>query len=534
MPKKKQVSTLVDLAICSIGEFVTTEAELIWTTFQTNQEHGHTKLDSMLEFIKHLLNLCIPQHLSAKISIAVLTAVANLFKNKRFTIFNYKYAKHFILERAVALPLIEVAVGAHLRAFEFGVWPSIMQDVLYNKLYDMVGLESLNLDSLSSIKLTLSDFEEMVARGVSAMPNLVCFILHFRCTDNIISALAKNCKKLQELDVYNSKLVTESSVGPLLSCKHLRHVKLHMTSMTVPGYANLLLEHLKIEDIGRCNKFGDVLKHTYQEDVDDRSSFHIRTLETRNISMEHLYLLIDLCPYITRLCLEYCEDIDDLSILATLDYLKELKLAYCDFYTHGIKTLLEIKGCAIRSLHLQYVRRIDFDALISISQYCPDIRDLVFDSCKLFEYGVHSLNLAIRPFQFLERIICTTEFPIMHLEFLLSHCINIKFIQLYHAAILGDSTMRSILLQNPMSKLEKLKILDSHSLSMKTVQLLMQNCDNLRHLSELEAWRGISRYELNILREDLKATNTNLDTTPTTYVGKKIMFKRIKRNNLKG
>ncbi|XP_054014083.1 uncharacterized protein LOC128895482 [Hylaeus anthracinus] len=521
MPKKQQVPMLVDLALCSVGEFVTTfgryMTKLICMTSKTNPEYGHTKLHSMLQFMKHLLNSCIPRHLYDKMSIAVLTAIVNLVKETRGTYNDFALTTAFLSEMTVALRLTEVAVGPHLKAIEFSIWPKIMRHVLYNKLYDMVGLEILDLGSGSAGWRT-SDIEKIIANGVSAMPNLVCFILCFDCTDNIILALARNCKKLQKLDVTASRSVTERSVGPLLSCKHLRHIKLCRTSMTISGYANLFLEHLKIEDIGRCDEFGYVLEHIHQKDIGVKSSFHIRTFESRNFSMEHLYLLIDMCPYITSLCLLRDERIGDLTILATLDYLKELKLLSCDFYTHGIKTLLEIKGCAIISLHLEHVEEIDLNALILISQYCPDIRDLVFYNCEFLEHAaLHPRKLAVRPFQCLERIKCVAECANMHLEFLLSHCINIKFIQLGSSTGIGDDTMRRILLQNPMSKLEELKILYSHDLSMKTVQLLMQNCDNLRRLSELESWQGISPTELNIFREDLKTTNTNLDISPSLF-----------------
>ncbi|XP_078038706.1 uncharacterized protein LOC144470966 isoform X2 [Augochlora pura] len=363
-----------------------------------------------------------------------------------------------------------------------------------------------------------SDIEKMIINGVSVMPNLACFILCSDCTDNIIAALAQHCKKLQKLDVTASRSVTERSVLPLLSCKYLTQVKLCRTSMTIPGYANLFLEHLNIQDIGRCDEFGFVLELINKKETNVKSSFHIKIFESRNFSMEHLYLLVDMCPYITSLCLLRDEKIVDLTILATLDYLQELKLLSCDFYTHGINSLLEIKGSTIVSLHLEHVEEIDLNALISISQYCPGIKSLMFYNCEFLErVQRYPRKLAVSPFQSLERIKCVAECVSMHLEFLLSHCTNIKFIQLGSSTGIEDETMRRILLQNPMSKLEELKILYSHDLSMRTIQLLMENCDNLQRLSELENWRGISPAELNLFREELKNTNTNLDTSPNVF-----------------
>lgn len=517
MPRKHQVHTLVDLALYSIGEFVIVFGKYltkyIYMISKTNPMYGHTKLQSMLEFMKHLLSYNVPQHLYDKMFRTVLTAIVNLVKETKSTYNDYALTTTFLSEMTVALHLTEVVINTHLRKIEFSAWPKIMRHILYTKLPDMIGLEVLDLGSGSAGWRT-SDIEKIIISGVTAMPNLICFILCFDCTDNIITALAQNCKKLQKLDVTASRSVTERSVQPLLSCKYLKQIKLCKTSMTISGYANLFLKHLNIEDIGRCDEFGYVLEHIHQKDI--TTSFYIRIFESRNFSMEHLYLLIDMCPYITSLCILRDDRIMDFTILAALNYLKELKLLSCDFYIHGIKTLLEVKGNTITSLHLEHVDGIDLNALISISQYCPDIKNLVFYNCEFLEQvPIYPRQFTIPPFQYLERIKCVVECANMHLEFLLSHCKNIKFIQLGSSTGIGDETIRRIFSQNSMRKLEELKILYSHDLSMNTIQLLMHYCDNLYRLSELENWQGISPIELNNFRKELKNTNINLDTSPS-------------------
>jgi hypothetical protein len=75
--------------------------------------------------------------------------------------------------------------------------------------------------------------------------------------------------------------------------------------------------------------------------------------------------------------------------------------------------------------------------------------------------------------------------------------------------------MAKVLSQNPMKYLEELKILYSDNLSMQTVHLLMTRCENLRVLSELESWQGISEEELTHFRRELKQNNIDLDIRPT-------------------
>ncbi|XP_076685477.1 ribonuclease P protein subunit p40 isoform X4 [Andrena cerasifolii] len=94
MPRKHQVPMLVDLALCSVGEYVTMfgryMTKLICTISKTNPDYGHTKLRTMLEFMRHLLSSSIPRHLYDKLSQAVLTAIVNLVKETRVVTIDLK------------------------------------------------------------------------------------------------------------------------------------------------------------------------------------------------------------------------------------------------------------------------------------------------------------------------------------------------------------------------------------------------------------------------------------------------------------
>lgn len=521
MPKKHKVPSLVDIAIYSVGNFVVTFGKAIIQPVcqlsKTNPEHGHKKLQSMIQLMQSLLSSSVPLHLYDRISVAILAAIVDLINETRGTYNDYMVTTAFLSEVTVVLHLSEVAVGTNLRTIEFSVWPKIMRHVLYNKLNHMIGLRILDLGSGSAGWRT-SDIEKLIINGVFVMPNLISFTLCFDCTDNIILALAQHCRKLQKIDVTASRSVTDRSVVSLLMCEHLREIKLFRTSMSIVGYADLFSEHLRIEDIGRCDQFGYVLEVLHEREGNSENVLHIKSFESRNFHLEHLDLLVDMCPYITSLCLLRDEGIDQLTALSALQNLRELKLLSCNFYTHGVRTLLEIKGSSIISLHLEHVDEIDLNALVEISQYCSNIKNLVFYNCELFEHvSNYPRKLTVLPFRSLERVKCVADCVNAHLEFLLSNCTNIRFIQLGSSTGISDLTMAKILSQNPMSKLEELKIAYGHDLSMNTVQLLIHNCDNLRRLSELENWQGISPTELCTFREDLKESNTDLDTSPSVF-----------------
>jgi hypothetical protein len=66
-----------------------------------------------------------------------------------------------------------------------------------------------------------------------------------------------------------------------------------------------------------------------------------------------------------------------------------------------------------------------------------------------------------------------------------------------------------------MKHLEELRILYSSDMNMRTVELLLASCGNLRVLSELESWQGISMEELKIFKQHIFSNNFDLDIRPT-------------------
>ncbi|XP_011501083.1 PREDICTED: uncharacterized protein LOC105364762 [Ceratosolen solmsi marchali] len=517
MPKKHQVPTLQDLALKSVSKLVTMYGVEIVRPLTMinalNSKTGQKSLRKLLTSMKHQLSSCIPWHLYDKLAIETLRAIKNLIndtKNK-FT----EKTTTAMFQISAAANLARVISHPNLKRIEFSAWPKIMRHVLYDCLSEMTGLEVLDLGS-GSVGWRTSIIEKMIVLAVSNMKNLTCFTLCFDCTDQITATVCQNCPKLQKLDVTASRSVTNRIIPFLLKCQDLKEIKLFSTSVTVPGYANLLLNHSCLEDIGRYDQFGIALEYIQWHVSNFDKPFKLKVFECRNMSIQHLYLLVEMCPYIRNLSMLKDERINDLSILSNLINVKELKLLSCDFYTNRVQKLLQIIGCNIISLHLEHVGEIDLSALVYISQYCPNLRNLVFYNCEFLAINlVEQQELMVSPFKYLERLKCVIDCVDTHLEFILSHCINIKFIHLGSSTGIGDGTIHRIFMKNQMTKLEELNILYSNDLSMNSIHLFMQNCENLRRLSELESWDGISQQELKSFREQLQINNVNLDTSPT-------------------
>lgn len=516
MPKKKQPPLLQELALKAVGLWVKTLGQglihAVCLIHHHDSEQGLIILQHMLTWINETLYASVPWYLFDKMTVQVLSSIIDLIQETKESYDQFVPMSLFLTRMKVAVNLTEVVVHSHLRQINISRWPKIMRHVLNQNLYRLVGLEYLNLGSGSGGWDT-SEAEKYILSGVQHMSNLTSLCLCFDCTNNIIIAVGSNCPLLQNLDVTSSRSVTDKSIPALLNCKHLKAIKLYRTSVSVEGYKELLSELPGIQDLGRCDEFGSVLEKFHEENL---GQLGLKALQCRDMTIEHFKLLIVYCPNLMHISVFHDERVADLTILSSLVNLKELKILNCDFFTDNVKELLEIRGANLTWLHLEHVEEIDLNALIYISQFCPKLKSLILYNCEFLQHTSISLRrLEIKPFVCLERLLCVADCALNHLEFLLTHCVNIRFIQLGSSTGICDRTMCKILTANPMKHLEVLKILYSYDLSMQTVKLLMAHCDQLRILSELESWAGISIEELNDFKEFIKCNNLNLDIRPT-------------------
>ncbi|KAK9737655.1 Ribonuclease P 40kDa (Rpp40) subunit [Popillia japonica] len=517
MPRHRQVPTLERLSLEAIGSVVTTLSPSILAAINIYCEPQLT-LQRKLDCLGKILTSHVPFYLYDSMALHVLNAVKALIEKTKKSYFPRICMNMFMTEMNVVVSLTEVVLNQHLKHIDFSQWPKIMRYVLYKNLIKMTGLEVLNLGSCTGGWRT-SEHDKFIHQGIMLMKNLRSLCLCFDCTDNVIQILGDNCSNLQSLDVTSSGSVTDRCIPSLLKCTKLQELQLHRTSITVVGYAQLLMGLNRLQDIGRCDEIGNVVRYIHSN-FPNMCYFGLKKFQTRDLTTENLRLLVLMCPQMESISLFHDEQFSDLTVLTALDNLKDLKLLSCNFYTDYLKQLLEIKGCNLTSLHLEHVEEIDLNALVSLSKYCPKIKNLVLYNCDFLDQVTPSSNRGhnrynVKPFENLERIFWVVDCAITHLEFLLMHAINVKFIHLGSSTGITDASMSRILGINPMKKLEELRILYSSDMSLRTIELLIASCPNLRVLSELESWQGLSADELKAFRESIVCNNFDLDVRPT-------------------
>lgn len=516
MPKHREVPSLQSLALKSIGLLVAELAPHITADVLKHYEPKKIpqNLQKHIDWLNKLLVSHVPYYLYDAMAKEVLTSIKHLIEQTKKIYYPHVSISNFIIEMNVVVSLTEIVLNPSLKSIDFSDWPKIMRYVLYKKLVNMTGLENLNLGSCIGSWAT-SECDKCILDGIINMKNLRSLCICFDCSDIVVQTVSENCPLLQTLDVTSSRSVTDRSVPYLLKCSQLRELHLNRTSVTINGLAELIVGLPKLQDIGRCDEFGGVIKKLHQN-YSDCGPFALRKVQSRDLSTENLRLFVDMFPKVEYISLFHEEQVTDLTVLISLDNLKDLKLLSCAFYGDYLKQLLEVKGNILTSLHLEHAEEMDLNVLIDISQYCPRLKSLVFYNCDFTDNSaLQSRRLSVQPFQSLEKIFWVVDSSIGHLEFILRHAVNIRFIHLGTSTGISHSCIVNILSVNPMKYLEELRVLYSQDMNMRTVELLLASCTNLKVLSELESWLGISTEELQSFKKHIISSNFDLDIRPT-------------------
>lgn len=418
----------------------------------------------------------------------------------------------FLMQINVAVRLSESLISVKLRSLDFDELPKMVRSAFYSKMKFMKGLECLKLGSVTGGWKTF-EMEQSLTESLAVMKNLTHLCLNYDCTDKILKTLLRNCPKLLSLDITSSKHVTNDSVDILVEMKNLRVIQLYRTGVTMEGFINLLLHLRELIDIGRydnlgkCIEFIDEYHPTYGD-------FKLECFSSNTATTKQIQILCEKFPHINSISLFHNVLFLDLMAVVGLNKLTKLKLRSCDFFSDRIKDLLEVKGCNLTTLVLEHVDQIDMNALIYISQFCPELETLFICNCNLIQStSLHYRYFQLPPFMNLKNLTlignCTTD----HLVWILSNTHKVSFIHLGSQIPTTDQLIEKVFLKNELFYLEELRILHSDDLTIKSAFELVNNCPNLKKLFEIESWTSVHPLQFEELKAYIKEKNLDVDLT---------------------
>lgn len=470
------------------------------------------KLELVIGIVHDYFERCVPFYLYRKLQDDVIKSLAELIgKCKAGIEFKANMAK-FHLQVSVAVRLAESLVSIKMQSIDFDELPKMIRSSYYTFLPSMRGIENLRLGSVTGGWKTF-EMEDRLSRSLKNMQNLTCLCLNYDCTDKILSTLVRYCQKLLSLDINKSKYVTNSSVEIIEQMKGLKIIQLYRTGVSMEGYINLLLHLPNLLDIGRYDELGKCVEFI-DEYHPKYGNFSLEHFSSTHATTKQIQILCEKFPNLKSISLFHNILFLDLMAIIGINQLKILKLQSCDFFSDRIRDLLQVKGCNLTTLVLEHVDQIDMNALIYISQFCPELETLVICNCNLIQSTSISFRyFQLPPFMSLKNLTLIGNCNPQHVEHILSNAHKITFVHLGSQVPTNDQIFEKIFLKNELRHLEELRILHSDELTIKTGFALVNNCEKLKKLSELESWTQVYPFQLEELKQHVKERNFDVDLT---------------------
>lgn len=470
------------------------------------------KLQLVISIAHDYFEKCVPFYLFRTLQDEVIKSLTKLIGLCKAGIeFKANMAK-FHLQVSIAVRLAESLVSVKMQSIDFDELPKMIRSAFYVHLPRMKNLEFLRLGSVTGGWKTF-EMEERLAESLKCMRNLTHLCLNYDCTDKILRALVRNCPKLISLDITNSKYVTNSSVEIIEQMKGLKIIQFYRTGVSMEGYINLLLHLPVLVDIGRYDELGKCLEFI-DEYHPTYGNFKLEHFSSNHATTRQLQILCEKFPNLTSISLFHNILFLDLMTVVGMNMLSKLKLRSCDFFSDRIRDLLQVKGCNITTLVLEHVEQIDMNALIYISQYCPELDTLVICNCNLIQSTSISFRyFQLPPFMSLKYLTLIGTCNHQHVEHILSNAHKLIFVHLGSQIPTTDALFVKIFMKNELAFLQELRINHSDDLTIKTAFALVDNCASLQKLNELESWTQVLPHQLDELKRYVKEKNFDVDLT---------------------
>lgn len=518
MPRYRTVPSLQTLSLKAIGSLIESLHPIVIYNIAVHSDSQRMigDLQRQLDFISRHLVSHVPFYLWDKMAVDVLEAVTKIVEGTRKRYRQTAPISHFLTEMTIVLSMAEVVMTPLLKHIDFSMWPKMMRYILFKNLNKAHNLEHLNLGSCTGAWRS-SENDRLLITSISHMRNLKFLCLCFDCTDTIIQAVSENCPNIQSLDVTSSKSVTDRSIQSLSACQQLTELLILQTSISIQGLAEIITNLPQLQNIGKCDDFSKLL--TYFRETGFVAQLPLKKVHTKDMCNANMHTLVNTFPNLESFSLFLNdEEIVDLRILIALNNLRELKILSGAFYAHFLGDTLEARGSILEILYLEQMEEMDINVVIIISRCCPNLKQLVVYNCDFRDSNTNALQykkFKIPPFVSLEKLTWIVDGGLNILEFLLMNAFNLKSLYLGSSTGINHASVVNIWHTNPFRHLEELKILYSNDMNMRTVQLILASCPNLKSLSVLEGWQGIQTAELQDFRNHITSVNLDLDLRPT-------------------
>lgn len=566
MNRRLPVPSLEDICIGRLSRYL---KDHCWTVAKV---YGGVEIDEIVEREEilplHIAELRIqifeniPWYLDQKVVDGIISGIHEAVAEKQSQYNMHTHIPIYKTELYCMVTMVDLIVTPRLKRLDMPNIPKILRTHLTARLQNFTGLQYLDLMLLGfGIDSRNADSTEIVApsniiSALRCMSFLTHLILPTFCTNNIIRALTLTCKDtLTRLEIDHSLRTTDALVPDIIKLHNLKLLSMAGTTLSIEALAIILLGLKNLVSLPNGDFLCECLEWLVYESPEEvwtrgqRHHFAIQEFcsseDYHFHSKKQMELVADMCPNIAQVKFFYDSEIlCEIKTLQKFSHLQDLRLNGGDFNKDPLRPLIENIGHQLRNLEFNHVDGIDRHAIVQMSLCCTNLKSLFFSACSFLDYGalhrelfdyyhaggletVEEIELAlllrdqeafnaeveglIQPFESLEELKICSQCSTSTLMFLLLHCPALRRLIVGGNSELTNESLLQILSLNPLKFLEEIELGAGENLSKTTLDILLNNCSNLRRIKGLKYWKSMTDEERDNLLLMVKQSNLDLD-----------------------
>jgi len=505
----------------------------------------------------------IPWYLDEKVTAAIIEGVYEAVRLKQGQYTVNTRIPVYKTELYCMVSMVDLIVTPRLRRLDMDKLPRILRTHITNKLQHFTGLQYLNLLLLGfGVDSRSCGQTEIVApcNIISAIRSMTCLthlVLPNFCTNNIIKALGLTCRDtLTKLEIDHSLRVSDAVVPDLLILYKLRLLSMEGTSLCSESLAQILLGLPSLVSLPNGDFLCDCLEwmayESSEEFLPKKKGLPVFSIQEFSSSEDYHFhskkqmeLVSVMCPNIAKMRFFYdSELLCEIRTLEKFSSLSELCLNGGDFNKDPLRQLFENIGHQLTKLELNHVDNIDRHAIAQMSICCTKLHKLTFSACSFLDFGALHRDLIdyynaggletseeielelllrdqeafnteleglIQPFSKLKELKISSTCSNSTIVFLLMHTPSLLKLYIGGKTNICNETISQIISLNPLKNLEEIEICEGDNLNRDTLEMLLNNCTNLRKVKGMKYWRGMTDNERDEVKLHVKKRNLDLD-----------------------
>jgi hypothetical protein len=221
-----------------------------------------------------------------------------------------------------------------------------------------------------------------------------------------------------------------------------------------------------------------------------------------------IYTVTEKCPYLTTVevyPLNY-----DLTILTTLTRLVNLKITIGNSDSFNLNAVLIGMGQRLKELHLCFVGNVNMTHIVTL---CSSLKRLNLQECTFVPFNENSIiDTDLPHYRSLIELKLMDNSP-HQMDFRhLRHYVNLQLLECHGVDVLTHDFFDEAMRQGSFRNILRFCVLESGvgALTMRTVELLLQHCENLREIGYLKTWSLLSQSQCTELIKRIRIMNIDV------------------------